>query len=510
MIRSIVGGTLLLSNALTAFSASPAILIQQKLDSIKNNPTALTQFLKAMPKGGDLHMHESGSSMSENMLTYALDDHLCINRQTYTVFQDLKCPAADELQNAIADQAFRDNVIDAWSMRHFDRKGLESGHDHFFNTFGKYSAITSAHRGEILAEMTARAENQHVSYLEIMLTPDRNKARDLGKRVGFNPDFALMRQNMLSAGMPEIIFDIAKSLDEDEHQMQSLLTCQTSTPKTGCHVSVRYLYQVAREQSPEMVFAQLLAGFEAAMADTRIVGINLVQPEDGKISMRDYKLHMRMVEFLHQLYPAVHISLHAGELNESLTDKEGLSFHIHDAVKVAGAGRIGHGVDITQETNAASLLKDMANDQIMVEINLSSNDYILNMKGKDHPLHAYLKAGVPVALSTDDEGVSREDLTMQFQRAVTDNDMSYPLLKTMIRNSLFFAFVSGENLWQNTDYQKHNPACEKDSPEVNTLSDQCRSFLQNSQKATLQWQLEKQLHTFENEQASTLESPGSR
>jgi hypothetical protein len=42
------------------------------------------------------------------------------------------------------------------------------------------------------------------------------------------------------------------------------------------------------------------------------VGINYVMPEDGATSMADYALHMKIVGFLHGLYPKVHISLHAG------------------------------------------------------------------------------------------------------------------------------------------------------------------------------------------------------
>ena len=63
-----------------------------------------------------------------------------------------------------------------------------------------------------------------------------------------------------------------------------------------------------------MVFAQLLAGFEAVSHDNRVVGLNLVQAEDGPISMRDYTLHMKMIAYLHKLYPKVPYSLHAGEL----------------------------------------------------------------------------------------------------------------------------------------------------------------------------------------------------
>ena len=68
----------------------------------------------------------------------------------------------------------------------------------------------------------------------------------------------------------------------------------------------------------QQVFAQTIFCFELANADPRFVGINLVMPEDGYTSMTDYALHMRMVQFLHPLYPKVHISLHAGEIAPGL------------------------------------------------------------------------------------------------------------------------------------------------------------------------------------------------
>jgi hypothetical protein len=53
------------------------------------------------------------------------------------------------------------------------------------------------------------------------------------------------------------------------------------------------------------------------------VGINFVMPEDGFISMRDYTLQMKMLDYLHSVYPKVHISLHAGELAPGLVPPEG-------------------------------------------------------------------------------------------------------------------------------------------------------------------------------------------
>src|SRR3984885_14481286 len=137
-------------------------------------------------------------------------------------------------------------------------------------------------------------------------------------------------------------------------------------------------------------------------------------PEDGFISMGDYPLQMQMVEYLRSLYPQVHISLHAGELAPGLVPPEGLRFHIREAIELGHAQRIGHGVDVFYEDDAAGLLREMAQKHIMVEINLTSNDVILGVKGADHPLAGYRAAHVPVALSTDDEGNSRIDLTHEY------------------------------------------------------------------------------------------------
>ena len=61
-------------------------------------------------------------------------------------------------------------------------------------------------------------------------------------------------------------------------------------------------------------------------------------PEDGFISMRDYTLQMKMLDYLHSVYPKVHITLHAGELAPGLVPPEGLRFHIRQAVEL-GARR---------------------------------------------------------------------------------------------------------------------------------------------------------------------------
>lgn len=465
-------------------------------EKIKNNPQKLSEFLKKMPKGGDLHNHHGGASYAENMMRYAKDDNLCIEPNNFNADTNPQCPFPNLLKNINDYPDLYNTVINQWSMRDF-QAGKESGHDHFFATFGKYSPILVKHSAEILTEIVNRAGKQNAIYLELMVTPDNNASGMLGKHIGWDPNLKKLRNQLLQNGLKPIIKNISTAIDADEAWLKKTLYCGTASAQAGCNVKVRYLYQIFREQPPAQVFAQLLAGFEMASQDSRFVGINMVQPEDGKISMQDYKLHMHMVEFLHELYPHVHISLHAGELVPGLVSDAGLRFHIHDAVLTAHAKRIGHGVDIEHEDHFTELLKYMSKQGILVEINLISNAAILNVKGKNHPLLMYIHAAVPVALSTDDEGVLRTDLTQQYLTAVQSFHFSYPILKILARNSIAYSFVQGQNLWRDRDYHSFVSACVHDSVETDKLSTSCEHFLNHNEKAQLQWNLEKQFVQFE-------------
>jgi adenosine deaminase len=390
--------------------------ISQLFTKIQTNPQQLSTFLYAMPKGGELHDHLGGAGMAENMMMYAADDHLCVNRDTFGVSVDPTCPAENQLANVMKNTNTYNAIINAWSMRQFD-SAKESAHDHCFAAFGKFSPIVSPHSGEILAEMAERADVQNEHYLEVMITPDDNASGLFGKTIGWNPDFETMHQALLQPAFYTIINGISKRLDAIEATSQQALHCKTSNASPACAVTVRYLYQVYREQAPEQVFAQLLAGFELANKDPRVVGINMVQAENGDIAMRDYHLHMKMVGFLHEIYPNVHISLHAGESGPGVAPKEALRFHIWEAIDIAHAERIGHGLDVNYEDNAASLYAEMAKKHILVETT-PSTELILGFESTELPFSQYLQRHVSVAISTDDEGVFRTNMTEQFENIV--------------------------------------------------------------------------------------------
>jgi adenosine deaminase len=218
--------------------------------------------------------------------------------------------------------------------------------------------------------------------------------------------------------------------------------------------------------------------------------------EDWYVPIHDFNLHIRMLDYLHGLYPKVHITLHAGELTQDLVPPEEL-FHIRASIETGHAERIGHGIDVMFEPNPESLLRTMAKSRILVEICLTSNDVILNVTGEHHPLPIYLKYGVPVALATDDEGVSRGDITHEFERAAETYHFSYLDLKKFARNSLEYSFLPGRSLWWNHSARKAKE-CDRDTPSAKGPPSGCQVFLSGNEKARQQWELEKAFAEFES------------
>ena len=481
---------------------TPEIRVARYMESIRRQPPLLTAFLREMPKGGDLHNHLAGAIYAETWIDFAVDDGLCVDHTTSL----LLAPPCDPCQKyankpavacAYQDHVLYNQMIDAWSMRNWST-GDGSGHDHFFASFDKFLLATFNHVGEEMAEAAARAGADRLQYVELMHTADGMQSAMLGEKLGWNDNFGEMREKLLKGGLQEIAAETRKKLDSDEAKMRSKLKCGTADADAGCGVKVRYLYQVLRGLARESVFAQILLGFELAQSDPRFVGLNLVMPEDWYAPMHDFDLHMRMLDYLHEKYPKVHITLHAGELAKGLVPPDGLRSHVRESVERGHAERIGHGVSVMYEDDAGKLLRNMARRGVLVEICLTSNDLILGVRGEDHPLAAYRKYGVPVALATDDEGVSRADMTTEYERAVEQQKLSYSDLKQMARMSLEHSFLPGASLWaQRRDFRKVQ-ACAADDPLAKDVSPPCQSLLDSSERAQVQWKLESAYRRFES------------
>ncbi len=491
--------------AATPSSAAGESRTARYFESVRTNPNLLLPFLREMPKGGDLHNHLTGGIYTESFIQWEADRGDCID-PTSLSFGAAPCNApAVPVSTAWADQGLYNRIVNAMSMRDWQLSG-QSGHDHFFDTFGKFSQATWGTTGQMLAQTASRAASQREVYQELMLTPTGKELDTLARSVGWDDDFARLQQKLIAGGLPQILATAGNEMKEAEDSRDKILKCGQPAADPGCQIEQRFIAQVSRGKSKEIVFAQALAGFLLAGAEPalvppspHLVGINLVMAEDWYVPMHDFSLHMRMLDYLHQKYPRVHIALHAGELVEGLVPPGDLEFHVRESVEIGHAERIGHGVDVMNETRPFDLLSEMARRNVMVEICLTSNDVILGVRGPQHPLHEYMRAAVPVALATDDEGVARSDMTHEYLKGAQEQELSYLQLKRMARTSLEHAFTSGASLWLDNVGFIAVKECANQQPGAEKPSATCQKFLDGSEKARLQWKLEAQFRQFESQ-----------
>jgi adenosine deaminase len=481
-------------------------------DGVLADPTALAAFLKAVPKGGDLHNHLTGAVYGETYLDWGKTDGDCINSTTFSAVFSSQCSAST--QAIPTSGAFFDAILGAWSMQGFV-EGAQTGHDHFFATFAKYGAIAGAHRDDTIADVLTRAASENELYVETMF--------NLGKNVG-TLAASLSSGTLTADQLPALYASIiaaptfGSSVANDTAVITSASTayrtqlgCDDLSPADACGVGVRFIAQVSRTGANDQIFGQLVSAYEMAAKSPQIVGLNLSSPEDDSASIANYDLHMAMLDFLYNQYTVtqkspLHVTLHAGELTPQFlpTGSTANTFHIRHAVETGHAERIGHGLDIASETDPEGLMTEMHDKNVLVEVCLSSNAQILDISGAAHPLAQYMAHGVPVTLATDDQGVSRSSMAGEYARAALDQHLSYRQLKTIARQSLEHAFLPGASLW--TSVTDGQPVADCAATATMGIGDPaspgCQAVLDASARATMQWQLEHNFLTFESAQPS--------
>jgi adenosine deaminase len=478
---------------------------------VAGSPHTLPGFLKKIPKGGDLHNHLSGAVYAETYLEWAKLDGDCINTSTFTAVYASQCSGST--QPVPSSGAFYDDIVRAWSMKDFV-PGAETGHDHFFATFGKFGAVAGARRDDSIADVAKRAADENQLYVETMF--------NLGKNIGtlaasvWSGTVTASTLPSFYASLkahPSFAAELAKDVEavtDASTAYRSLLGCSGSNPPPACDVAVRFIAQVSRTGANDNIFGQLVSAFEMAVQTPAIVGANLSSPEDDVESLQNYDLHMEMLDFLYDTYTVpqvspLRITLHAGELVPAYLPpgyRTANTFHIRAAIEKGHAERIGHGLDVLSETDAPGLMSEMIQRGVLVEVCLSSNAQILEVGGSLHPVSQYLQSGVPVALATDDQGVSRSSLAGEYLRAALDQGMTYRQLKAMARNSLEHAFLPGASLWSSITVAEPVTDCAPTTTmgvgdPANAI---CQAFLDTSERARMQWELERRFRSFESQQ----------
>lgn len=420
----------------------------------------LNLFVTALPKGGDLHHHYSGAIYAETYLDWVGRRNYCIYRednpqlqaQKYRIEVKSDLPAATRAICASADEVRQDNgfyrkLLQHWSDKDYDNHSHEQTppDQQFFDTFGYFSPVSDEYAREGLQWLKDRAKAENVQYLETMFKSGPNVAI-----AAMNANLDALTSSSSDAQIEQGLQSYYDALSSDAKVAARIaayvkMVEETAAGMDDADFTMRYQTYAVRGFAPSRVFASLYSSFAAAHASKLIVGVNIVGPENGIVAMRDYTLHMKMFRFLKQRFPDVKLALHAGELTLGMVPPDGLENHIAEALQIAGAQRIGHGIDISYEKNAYGLMQDMKQKQVAVEVNLSSNAFILGVKNAAHPLLVYKAHGVPFVISTDDAGVSRSSMSNEYLLYTSRYKPSYAELKNTVYNSLRYSFLADDD-----------------------------------------------------------------
>lgn len=476
----LVGVLLLLTSACSTINTGSVNYgsIDEKFNVICQNTPMLVDFLDDFPKGADLHNHASGAAYIEYGIIYAHQkgffydlEKLEIVKEDTTKKETTFTPySANSPQKkvgfggwmkgrphliAVKDLLTNDEqlqeYLDVVSARGWHENTI-NGLDHFFNAF---SHKVSENKAQSLARILARNYSQGVRYVELMTSAiSWDVIVDLQKLVpeesfditNLEESYAKISSYLDS---PEFKYEIVSYMDKREKAVAAILEEQYNLTLTGDKpdVVVRYIPQLYRMQSLHSIFISAAANLKASMLDERIVATNMVQAESSIPAMINFTKQMKILDFFWNKLGEPKIALHAGELVLRESPLEPMRDRISKSITMGHASRIGHGISIAWEEDTEKTLKMMRDKGVAVEICLSSNDMILGVSGKDHPLSMYMQAGVPVSISTDDEGISRSNLTMEYVRAVQEHGLSYEKLKQIAKNGLQYSFLDGDGIY---------------------------------------------------------------
>jgi hypothetical protein len=438
-------------------SQSDAHRLDSLLQTLRTNEAALRIFFSAMPKGGDLHHHYSGSIYAEKYIETAKSANAWINEITLEIKFDSSGILINKewkkyltLEKELGEYAFQQILLKHFSSKDYSRADGITSYDDFFESFDRFSpSKNQITDGSGLLWLKQNAIHQKVSYIETML--ETIPCGKLPTVINYLNDsllvyqasndtiklfslFNTLKNSILNKNNKLCLENYLKELEKEHIRLQlddSLFT-------------LRYQTYVLRILPPIQVLSQMITSFEAAKEDTLLVGLNMVAPEHHPIALRDYQLHMRMFQYCAKTWPNVSVSLHAGELSEGLVSPENLHFHIQEAVDIAGAKRIGHGTALAYERDVLSLIERMKAKKTVIEINYLSNRFILGSTHRNHPLYLYHKANIPIVICTDDAGVLRTDHNGEFiQIALDFPNFTYTDFKEFAFNSINHSFIKG-------------------------------------------------------------------
>ncbi|TDF41383.1 adenosine deaminase [Alteromonadaceae bacterium M269] len=464
LLPSLVLPLLLTSNA--ALSAPKTAWFEQFKQQA--TPEQMYRFLHAMPKGGDLHNHLSGSNFSEWWYDLATDQQKNGGYHYFTKVIIKQCNGFGNNEFGFSPQLLLFRTLQQSS---YDKlSACEKS---------EYKALEELNPVEKAAWMDSiRLDKKHEGRQEFFSTH--------WQRLNELPQNPFIMAEMLVENMKAFSHEGLVYLETQENNNRKIKVDGTPyTPEEAVAIFKQRLKQKDAVDTGMTVRMQttILRFLPSAEKDLEdlyhfvdqnrdlYVSVNMVGRED------DDKGHpLRFLPTLRKLrktIPEMQLSIHAGEVDEP-------NSHVRDTL-LLGATRIGHGVNLISDPDTMLLMR---NEKALVEINLISNlllEYVSDYS--QHPFPEYLRTGIPVTLSTDDRGMWESNITDEYYVAVKEFDLSWDEILTLGRNSLAYSFVEDDikqELLKNYDKRMNNfvkAFAKNQSKIINSQKIQTRDFI---------------------------------
>jgi len=367
----------------------------------KEGNREIREFCEDVPKGGMLHIHPWGNL---NQATYKT----LLERSNTTV------PAA-QLARDLADATgpaylYPDEI--AWL------KGLPAE--------AQYLALSTADRERLVAMAALPSGTHPFERFEAVFN-------FVGLVVGGNwenlvssyEDFA---QRAVQAGVLYVEFTDTMSPEELPRSLEL-----ANHLETRYGLTVRFNIAYFRTDTPTNQNATVLKMLKE-IDSPYVTGIDLLANEGHTPALETGQAVYGPVLAAVKLKGAKwRRTMHAGELGDVRNPRDAL---------LLGAERLGHGVRLIEDPVT---LQYAVNKHIPIEINLTSNLKLRAVNDiRRHPFLTYLRLGLPVSLSTDDEGIFRTDINNECVVAVGQTDVTYYEYKKIAFNSIRTSFAADD------------------------------------------------------------------
>jgi adenosine deaminase CECR1 len=402
---------------------------------------ALYRLLYAMPKGGDLHNHLSGSNYSQWWEALASDPSKNGGYQYYVKTTLKHCNGYGLNQFGPSSSLLLFVTIQA----------------------STYEALTSCEQAEY-NPVQSLTHMQKEAWLNGIWLDKPHEGREEFFQTHWQRLNQLNNNPYIAA---EMLFKNMQSFaDEGLLYLETQANASNFLRSDGTAIPMQEVANIYRNRLAQQdaidtgltvrlqhVFLRFSPNAEQALTQSYqfvdknrdlYVGINAAGREDND---KGYPLRfLSTLRKLRQTLPEVKLSFHAGEVDEP-------NYHVRDTL-LLGVDRIGHGLNLITDPSTMLLMR---HNQYLVEINLISNLKLNYVTSYDqHPFPEYLRTGIPVALSTDDRGMWDSNMTDEFFVAVKEFGLTWQEIIKLSENSIQYGFLSATEKASLLDKYKSN------------------------------------------------------